>query len=347
MNRRALFKLIRPAGLSLALFGFAAIIFFIGLGIAIVITLDGSDGVEIGNGMMTLIVIPLTFILLVIAALVSKQAGPRFALGSLALFLGLLDVIVLSATIGWSQNDGLTTACFGSLILCLPVLFAGGLPVFLAIPTLPQEIRAAIFTERCQRALDFLLLRQEVISYQELGQLLKAPEEEVDRVLAALVDSGKINGVRKSEYRVFFTRQVLEKKLSQLLGMIKSRAQISFDELANELKSPPELVKEWIVHLVNEGRYSGYIHWEERMLYSTEAVALHQLKNCPQCGGELRLVGKGVISCVYCGYDIFLQANVPEEHVSQALPADTRPKPKSTKRTRKSAPEGNASATTT
>ena len=42
------------------------------------------------------------------------------------------------------------------------------------------------------------------------------------------------------------------------------------------------------------GLYSGYINWDKGVLYSSEASKLRDLKQCPNCGGEIVLTGKGV-----------------------------------------------------
>jgi tRNA(Ile2) C34 agmatinyltransferase TiaS len=72
------------------------------------------------------------------------------------------------------------------------------------------------------------------------------------------------------------------------------------------VNAPRELVKEWIYTLVRNERFSGYINWDEDVLYSAEASRIREAGRCPQCGGDLGLAGKGVIRCDYCGAEIFL-----------------------------------------
>ena len=42
------------------------------------------------------------------------------------------------------------------------------------------------------------------------------------------------------------------------------------------------------------------------MLYSAEARHLRELDKCQNCGGEIELTGKGVVTCRYCGTEYFL-----------------------------------------
>ena len=53
------------------------------------------------------------------------------------------------------------------------------------------------------------------------------------------------------------------------------------------------------------GLFSGYINWDDGLLISRRAAELRGNK-CPQCGGEVELSGKGVVSCPYCGTEVFL-----------------------------------------
>jgi len=95
-------------------------------------------------------------------------------------------------------------------------------------------------------------------------------------------------------------------KEKKILNMVITRGQVSVAEAALELDASRDQVKEWIYDLVGKGLFSGYINWDEGMLYSRQASQMRAGKKCPNCGGELELAGKGVITCPYCGTDIFL-----------------------------------------
>jgi hypothetical protein len=94
----------------------------------------------------------------------------------------------------------------------------------------------------------------------------------------------------------------------QLLDMVKTRGQIAISDLVIELDSNRETVQKNLYQLVGMGLFSGYVNWEEGMLYSRQANELHQLNKCEHCGGELELAGKGVIRCPFCGTEYFLES---------------------------------------
>ncbi len=93
---------------------------------------------------------------------------------------------------------------------------------------------------------------------------------------------------------------------SKLLGMVKAQGQVEIARAALELGLNRDQVKEMIYDLVHKGFFSGYINWEEGILYSQEASKLKEGARCPNCGGQLELAGKGVVRCPYCGTEIFL-----------------------------------------
>ncbi|MCA9944152.1 MAG: hypothetical protein KC449_11755 [Anaerolineales bacterium] len=93
----------------------------------------------------------------------------------------------------------------------------------------------------------------------------------------------------------------------QLLDMVKTRGQIAISDLVIELNSNRETVQKNLYQLVGMGLFSGYVNWDEGMLYSRQAKELHQINKCEHCGGELELAGKGVIRCPFCGTEYFLE----------------------------------------
>ncbi|WP_420627540.1 hypothetical protein [Candidatus Leptofilum sp.] len=94
----------------------------------------------------------------------------------------------------------------------------------------------------------------------------------------------------------------------QLLDMVKTRGQVTISDLVIKLNSDRETVQQNLYQLVGMGLFSGYVNWDEGMLYSRQANELHQLHKCEHCGGELELAGKGVIRCPFCGTEYFLES---------------------------------------
>jgi len=91
----------------------------------------------------------------------------------------------------------------------------------------------------------------------------------------------------------------------KILDMVKTRGQVNINDLVLELKSPTGQVRDDIYKLVGLGLFTGYVNWKDGILYSVEASKLTGNK-CPNCGGEQEFAGKGVITCKYCGSQIFL-----------------------------------------
>lgn len=95
-------------------------------------------------------------------------------------------------------------------------------------------------------------------------------------------------------------------QLRKILDMVESRGQLPVSDLAIELGINRIEVQEKVHALVGMGVFSGFINWEEGVLYSEDAAGLRDLERCKYCGGELKLAGKGVVTCPYCGTEYFL-----------------------------------------
>jgi hypothetical protein len=99
---------------------------------------------------------------------------------------------------------------------------------------------------------------------------------------------------------------VVAQKQRRLLDLVTSRGEVSINDAALELQVPRDEMKNWIYRLVGLGVFSGYINWDDGILFSAQASKLRELTNCKKCGGEVKLVGKGVVKCPYCGTEYFL-----------------------------------------
>jgi hypothetical protein len=95
-------------------------------------------------------------------------------------------------------------------------------------------------------------------------------------------------------------------ELRRILDLVVSKGQVPVSDVVLELGSTREKVQEQIHALVGMGLFSGFINWDEGVLYSEDASGLRTLERCKFCGGELKLAGKGVITCPYCGAEYFL-----------------------------------------
>jgi hypothetical protein len=96
------------------------------------------------------------------------------------------------------------------------------------------------------------------------------------------------------------------KQQRRLLDMVTTRGQVSLSDAAIELQAPRAQVKNWVYRLVGLGVFTGYINWDDGTLFSAEAAQLRDLTACKKCGGNVKLAGKGVVKCPYCGTEYFL-----------------------------------------
>jgi ribosomal protein S27AE len=94
-------------------------------------------------------------------------------------------------------------------------------------------------------------------------------------------------------------------KQRKLLNIVLTQGQVRIAEVALDMNASRDEVKAWLNDLVGKGLFSGYVNWDEGVLYSRQASQLKD-NRCPKCGGEVKLAGKGVVTCPYCGTEIFL-----------------------------------------
>lgn len=92
----------------------------------------------------------------------------------------------------------------------------------------------------------------------------------------------------------------------ELLDIVKSRGQVQVSDLALEMKTNVDTIKSLVHQLVGLQVFSGYVNWEKGVIYSSDASKLRELDKCKNCGGEIKLVGKGVVVCKFCGTEYFL-----------------------------------------
>jgi hypothetical protein len=100
--------------------------------------------------------------------------------------------------------------------------------------------------------------------------------------------------------------EVVAQKQRRLLDMVTTRGQLAISDAAVEMQVPRDEVKNWVYRLVGLGVFTGYINWDDGVLYSAQASQLRGMTNCKKCGGEVKLAGTGVVRCPYCGTEYFL-----------------------------------------
>jgi len=94
-------------------------------------------------------------------------------------------------------------------------------------------------------------------------------------------------------------------KQKRILNMVRTQGQVNVADVALEMNLTRDQVREHIYDLVGKGLFTGYINWDEGVLYGMDAAAMRTTK-CPNCGGVREVVGKGTVQCPYCGSELFL-----------------------------------------
>ena len=100
--------------------------------------------------------------------------------------------------------------------------------------------------------------------------------------------------------------QVIIRQQRQLMDILSSRGQVEVHDMALEMNVNVDSVKSMVHQLVGLQVFSGYINWDDGVLFSSEASKLRDLKECEKCGAPIELVGKGVVACKACGTEYFL-----------------------------------------
>jgi hypothetical protein len=95
-------------------------------------------------------------------------------------------------------------------------------------------------------------------------------------------------------------------QLRKVLDIVQTRGAVKVSDLILDLHSDLPSVRNMVYRLVGMGVFSGYVNWDDGVLYSSAASGLADMTECKKCGGKLTLAGKGVIKCPYCGTEYFV-----------------------------------------
>jgi hypothetical protein len=263
---------------------------------------DGLGRFAFTFGCMSLPVVALLFL---VGAIRDQRSLPRgLMLGGSALII-LLSGLFTSVALGLDPEMSLVTSASAFLLLFVPVgIVLLGIALYFTSKGLP-ELRAAIAADRERRLVQMIEARGEV-TLTDLAQELGVRVEACDDLVEAALKSERLFGWHDAARGRVYSARELRERQTRLAAIVTARGQIRMDDLAHELSAPGDLTRTWLYELVKRGEFSGYINWDEGILYSKEARHLTEAGRCPHCNGELSLAGKGVIRCRYCGSEIFL-----------------------------------------
>jgi DNA-directed RNA polymerase subunit RPC12/RpoP len=122
-------------------------------------------------------------------------------------------------------------------------------------------------------------------------------------VLLPIIGVGLYLFRQGSAEKADYAKVELEKKL---LNSVLAQGQVSVGELVVTLGVPRDQVEDIIRDVVGKRLFSGAIDWKRGILYSVESQQLVGEQKCPNCGGDVKFAGKGLITCPYCGSEVFL-----------------------------------------
>jgi hypothetical protein len=300
-----------PSPAALALVSVAGALMALGLAFGLLYAASAAKSLADGVGQFAfvfgIIVMPVVAVLLMGAAVREKRPLPRAMLWAgvaLAVLVSGLT-LMLGISLASEVETPLLTGVATFLFCCGPpavVLF--GLALYFAAKGWP-EMRAAIAAERERRAVEMIEARGEV-TLAELAAELNLRPDECDDLVEAALKAERLFGWHDAQRGRVYSAAALRARQSQLAAVVTARGQIHLDDLGRELRAPRDLVRQWVYELVKRGEFTGYLNWDEGILYSAEAQRLTEAGKCPYCNGELSLAGKGVIRCAYCGSEIFL-----------------------------------------
>lgn len=300
-----------PSPAALALVSAAGAV--AGLGLACATLYAASDSKTLAEGVgrfafaFGFMAMPVAVLLMIGAAVREKQPLPRalvWAGAALAVLVGGLTTMLGLGLASDVETPWVTGA--GAFLLCYvpPIIVVCGLALYFAAKGWPA-MRAAIAAQREQRTIAMIEARGEV-TLADLAAELGLRVDECDDVVDAAIQAERLFAWHDAPRGRVYSAATLRARQSQLAAVVVARGQIPLDELGRELRAPRDLVRQWVYELVKRGEFTGYINWDEGILYSAEAQRLTTAGKCPHCNGELSLAGKGVIRCAYCGSEIFL-----------------------------------------
>lgn len=300
-----------PSPAALALVSAAGALAGVGLACAALYGASAAKSFADGMGRFAFIfgfmAMPVAALLLLGAAWREKRPLPRgLVIGGAAVAV-LVGGLASGLGIGLSSDtDSPMVVGVAEFLFCFspPAVALFGVALYFSAQGWPA-VRAAIAADREQRAIQMIEARGEV-TLAALAAELGLRVDECDDVVEAALKAERFFGWHDAPRGRVYSAAALRERQTRLAAIVVARGQIQLDDLARELSAPRDLVRTWIYELVKRGEFTGYINWDEGILYSTEARVLTLAGKCPHCNGELSLAGKGVIRCGYCGSEIFL-----------------------------------------
>jgi len=307
IRRDVLCKHLLPRPGNVALLAAAVGILVIGLACSFFfsITTDMDDPQGVAAVALGVFAIPATVLLAIIATFRDKRPAPRAVLWFVSAVLIAFGGLIVAIAMANDPDMGIASSGIVYAAICMPATLVLFVPSAYfgrkAWPILKDAYR-----EQRETASRAFIASHGRATFSEIAEVADLDLESVEGMLKTLYSGRRQKATVYPEHMLLFSERALNQGLRRMQAILAARGQIYVDELACELDVPQDVLKDWLYHLVQEERFSGYANWDEGTLYSEEADKLQDAGRCPHCGGEMQLAGKGVIRCPYCGSEVFV-----------------------------------------
>lgn len=313
---RSFLRELTPRGLPIALVLAALGVGALGLLVALAMAISpGGIGDRFSGGsvLMGFIALPVMAVLFGIAGLIDRRALSRamyFWLGTVTMtlagiFLGSGMLASLTYNDGKPLAEALGTSIFSGTCCGLVPTLVFVIPALLFTVRGLRELRSGTTTYALERVRD-LLVNRGALSFQDLSREAEVAPDHMVILLQTVMQRERFSLRIEPDLAWVCTSSHIQQSLEKLPAIVTTRGRIELAELATELRAPESVVKEWIYRAVQSGKLHGYINWRDGVLYSREAEALRNARSCPNCGGPMELVGRGVVKCHACDAEILV-----------------------------------------
>ena len=239
-------------------------------------------------------ILPFAILTAVLGMFIEKNPGPRSSLWlittcaiSMASF-----ILMVFPTPGQSIRQSIIL----SILCCGPFLLVSALLAAFFITRAYPQFEASLFLDRAQRMRDILLARSE-ITLNNLSAELEMPLNSLPEFVDKLVKSGFVSACYSPETNYIYTLASLLEKQRRLTAIIQVRGRQTVGDLARDLHVPTSFIRKWLTNMAEKGLFIGYINPKTNEIISSQINSLAETPNCPNCGGLLTVVGKGVNQC--------------------------------------------------
>jgi len=290
---------IAPQTIIVAAIGAAVGLFGMAFSAVMGLLLGGGIWNQIsGFGLFSgMIAIPLSLAILFLSTAITSVHYTRMWVFAIASVLALVGSVLMA--LGFGAEQGWVEGIVGAILFYgMPIALAWIGLAYNAAIGIPAA-RAADHTARLDRLAELIGERGHLTfdeAAAEIGVTLEAAVElavEVRRtgrcVLEIDLHRGRMWG-----------RTWADSRCAQLRDDLGIAGRVELEAFASANGVPTGMVREWLYTLVYRRQLTGYISWEEGVLYSADATALRGSSRCPSCSGQLELVSRGVIECQHC-----------------------------------------------